>query len=201
MDKQLNISITGGAVVKILFILALAWVAIQVRGIILDVLTAIVIASAIEPAVLKLGKYKFPRVLAVITVYLCLFLAFFFVFYFFLPTVLEDMATFVAQLPNYLDAFTRAGAFDQYAQILGEPAPSQLSINDIMTSIRSGLHINGSFTNAFSAATQVFGGVFSFIIIIVFSFYFAVLETGVDDFLRIIVPKKNQQSGSVHRRK
>ncbi len=193
MDKQLNISITSGTVVKTLFILALAWVAVEIHSIILDVLTAIVLASAIEPAVAKLGQYRFPRILAVISVYLMLFAAFFVIFYFFLPLVLEDFATFISQLPDYLDAFTRVGAFDQYAQILGVPAPSQISVNDIMESIRGGMHITGSFTNVFSAATQIFGGFFSFIIIIVFSFYFAVLETGVDDFLRIIVPKKGQR--------
>ncbi len=192
MDKQLNVSITAGAVVKIIFVLALAWVAFLVRGIILDVLTAIVVASAIEPGVKKLMKYRFPRIVAVISIYLMLFLTFFVIFYFFLPSVLEDLATFISQLPNYLDAFTRVGAFDQYAQILGVASPSQLSVNDIMQGIRDGLNISGTFTNAFAAATQIFGGVFSFVIIIVFSCYFAVLETGVDDFLRIIVPKKRQ---------
>lgn len=193
MDRQVNISITAGTIVKAIFIIALAWMAIEMRGIILDVLTAIVIASAIEPGVSKLVHWRCPRIIAVIIVYLLLFLAFFIVFYFFLPSVLEDLATFIAQLPNYLDAFTRAGAFDQYAQILGVPAPSQISFEDVMASIRSGLHLSGAFTNAFAAATQIFGGFFSFVIIIVFSFYFAVLETGVDDFLRIIVPKKSQR--------
>ena len=193
MDKQLNISITSGTIVKGLFILALAWAFVQLSWVILDVLVAIVIASAIEPGVKKLMLYRFPRILAVLAIYLLLFTTFFVIFYFFIPSVLEDLATFVAQLPNYLDAFTRAGAFDQYAQILGVPAPSQLNINDVMESIRSGLNISGTFTNAFAAATQFFGGFFSFIIIVVFSFYFAVLETGVDDFLRIIVPKKHQR--------
>jgi predicted PurR-regulated permease PerM len=192
MDRQVNISITAGTVVKALFIAAAAWAAWEVRWIILDVLTAIVIASAIEPGIRKLMHFRFPRVLAVIAVYLLMFLTFFVVFYFFLPSVLEDLATFIQQLPNYLDAFTRVGAFDQYAQILGVPAPSQLSIGGIMESVRAGLNVTGTYTNAFSAATQIFGGVFSFIIIIVFSFYFAVLETGVDDFIRIIVPKKRQ---------
>ncbi len=193
MDKQIHVSISAGTVVKTLFILALAWVAFEVRSIILDVLTAIVIASAIEPGVANLVKKRVPRVLAVIAIYLLLFLTFFVIFYFFLPSVLEDLATFIAQLPGYLDAFTRAGAFDSYAKILGVPAPSQLSVNDVMGSIRDGLHISSSFTNAFAAASQVFGGFFSLILIIVFSFYFAVLETGVDDFLRIIVPKRKQR--------
>jgi predicted PurR-regulated permease PerM len=193
MDRQMNISITSGTIVKGLFILALAWAFIQLSWVILDVLVAIVIASAIEPGVKKLMYYRFPRILGVLTIYLLLFATFFVIFYFFIPSVLEDMATFISQLPNYLDAFTRVGAFDQYAQILGVATPSQISIDDVMQSVRGGLNISGTFTNAFSAAAQVFGGFFSFIIIVVFSFYFAVLETGVDDFLRIIVPKKHQR--------
>jgi predicted PurR-regulated permease PerM len=46
--------------------------------------------------------------------------------------------------------------------------------------------------NAFSAFARVFGGVFSFVLVVVFSFYFAVIETGVDDFIRVISPKKHQ---------
>jgi predicted PurR-regulated permease PerM len=188
----MNISITAGTGVKTLFILALAWVALQMSWLILDVLTAIVLASAIEPGVAKLVRYRFPRVVAVLSIYLVLFATFFVVFYFFVPSVLEDLAAFISGLPGYLDAFARAGAFDQYAHILGVPSPSVFSANDIMVGIRESLNLPNTFGNAFSAASQIFGGVFSFILIVVFSFYFAVLETGVDDFLRIIIPKKRQ---------
>jgi len=192
MDRQMHISITTGAVVKTLFILALAWALVKVNWLVLDVLVAIVIASAVEPGVVRLMRLRFPRVVAVIIVYLILFAIFFLVIYFFLPLLLEDLAVFVQQMPSYLDSISRVGAFDQYAQILGVSPPSQLSVNDIMASVRASLDISGALTNPFGAATQIFGGVFSFIIIIVFSFYFAVLETGVEDFLRIIVPKRRQ---------
>jgi len=39
----------------------------------------------------------------------------------------------------------------------------------------------------------VFGGFLSLILIIVLSFYFAVQETGIDDFLRVITPVKHQE--------
>lgn len=159
------------------------------RDIALIVLTAVVIASAMEPGVKALMKRKFPRVFAVIAIYLTLFLVFFCVFYFFLPSVLEDFATFVASLPTYLDAFSRSGAFDSYTQILGLPSPSEFSSADIMQGVRETLDPGGVFGNALSAASHIFGGVFSFILIVVFSFYFAVVETGVDDFLRVVTPK------------
>jgi predicted PurR-regulated permease PerM len=193
MDRQVNISITAGAVIKTLFVLALAWALYKTSWLVLDVLVAIVIASAVEPGVAKLMKFRFPRVVAVISVYLLMFAAFFIVFYFFVPLVLSDFATFISQMPTYLAAFTRAGAFDQYAQILGLSAPSQISVNDIMDGIRSSLNLTSAFSNIFSTISVIFGGFFSFTIIIVFSFYFAVLETGVEDFLHIIVPKRRQQ--------
>lgn len=191
-DRSFNISITAGTVVKTIVILILAWLVFTLRGLILDVLTAVVIASAIEPGVHALMRSGLPRILAVIIVYLLLFIVFFGLFYFFFPSVLEDFATFVSALPSYLDSLTRAGAFDTYASIIGVPAPSLIPVNDIMASIRSALDVSGVFGNAFSAVSFIFGGVFSFIIIIVFSFYFAVLETGVDDFLRIAAPKSHQ---------
>ena len=190
--RHINISITSGTVIKTIFILLAAWVLFLLRGIVLDVLTAIVLASAIDPGVAALKRRKVPRVLAVLLIYLCFFAVFFVIFYFFLPSVLEDFATFVTGLPGYLDAFTRAGAFDSYASILGVPAPSLISSDSIMTSVRSALDVSAIFGNAFGAASAIFGGFFSFIIIIIFSFYFAVLETGVDDFLRIVVPKSQQ---------
>ena len=189
-DRSIHVSITAGTVFKIVLILVGAWFLFTLRHIVLDVVAAVVIASAIEPGVVALVRRKIPRILAVIIIYLILFSVFFGLFYFFLPSVLEDLALFLATLPAYLESFTRAGAFDTYANILGVPAPSAISANDIMQNIRSAFDISGTFGNAFSAVARIFGGVFSLVLIVVFSFYFAVIETGVDDFLNLISPKR-----------
>jgi predicted PurR-regulated permease PerM len=190
--RHFNISITSGTVIKAIFILAAAWALFLLRNIVLDVLTAIVIASAIEPGVAALRRRRVPRVLGVILIYAIIFAVFFVIFYFFLPSVLEDFATFVSGLPSYLDAFSRSDAFASYANLLGAQPHSLLPADSLMNSVRSALDFSAIFNNAFGAASAIFGGFFSFVIIIVFSFYFAVLETGVDDFLRIVVPKSKQ---------
>lgn len=191
-DRPITISITAGAVVKTLVVLVIAWALYILRSEALIVVTAIVIASAVEPGVQGIVRHRIPRILAVIIVYFLLIAAFFVVFYFFLPSVLADFATFLSSLPGYLEAFNRTGAFDQYANILGIPAPSTISADEIMQGVRSAFNISGIFGNAVTAASQIFGGVFSFVLIFVFSFYFAVIETGVDDFLRIVTPKSHQ---------
>ncbi len=190
--RQLHISINAGTVVMAVVVLAGAWLLFTLRHIVLDVVTAIVVASAIEPGVRALSDRKIPRVLAIIVIYLAFFAVFLGIFYFFLPSVLEDFAALIATLPTYLDAFSRSHAFDTYTAILGLPSPSAISPDDIMAGVRESLNLSSTFGNAFSAVSHIFGGMFSLIIIIVFSFYFAVVETGVDDFLRVVAPKKHQ---------
>src|SRR5665213_1404904 len=192
-DRPLTISITAGTVLKSILILVVAWFLFTIRSIVLIVLVAIVIASAIEPGVAGLVKRKVPRIIAVIFVYLCFAAAAFVFFYFFVPTLLSDLATFLTALPTYFDSFTHLSAFDQYSQLLGLPEPTSISANDIFNGIKSALTLSAFFGNALTAATTIFGGVFSFILILVFSFYFAVIETGVDDFLRIVTPRKHQK--------
>ena len=191
-DTHINISFTSGTVIKTIIILVVAALLYQLRSLALIVLTAIVIASAVEPGVRGLTRRGLPRILGVLCVYALLFGAFFVIFYFFLPSVLEDFATFAANIPKYLEALTSNGAFDTYTNILGLPSASSISSTDIMSSVRDALNLGGVFGNAFSAVSHIFGGVFSFILIIVFSFYFAVVDTGVDDFLRIVTPKSHQ---------
>jgi predicted PurR-regulated permease PerM len=191
--RNINVSITSGTVLKAVLILGLTWLFLRLYSVVLIVLTAVVIASAVEPGVRALVRRKIPRVFSVLIIYLLLIGTFFTIFYFFLPSVLADFATFVSSLPTYLVAFNHTGAFDQYANILGIPAPSTISAAEIMSGIRGIFNIGGAFGNAVTAATQIFGGVFSFVLIVVFSFYFAVIETGVDDFLRVVTPRSHQE--------
>ena len=190
-DRPLHISITTGTVLKVILVLVGAWLLFVLKDIALVVLTAIILASAIDPGVKALIRYKIPRVVAVILCYILIFSIFFLVFYLFLPLLLADLATFISAMPTYFDAISNSDAFAQYTQLLGFPAHTGFSANDIVGAVRDALNL-GAFDNPFTAATKIFGGVFSFILIIVFSFYFAVVETGVDDFLRIVSPKKHQ---------
>lgn len=188
----MNISITPGTIVKGLVIIALAALLYQIIDIVLVVLVAITIASAIEPGVAALVEMKMPRILAVISIYLVMFLFFFVLFYFFLPSVLEDFAAFISQLPTYLESFTRSGAFDTYSTILGLPSPSVASADQMMGGLRDFFDFGSAFGSPIAAASAIFGGIFSLILVVVFSFYFAVIDTGVDDFLRIVTPKSHQ---------
>ncbi len=188
-DKPLSITITVGTVIKVLLVAAIAWALYYLRDIVLIILTAIVIASAIEPAAKWFGKYKVPRVAAVLIIYLTFFGSFFGLIYFFLPPVLSETAGFVTSLPQYLEVFNRSDLVASLP-LIGTGGSDQSALADAATQISGILH--GFATDAVSTASSIFGGVFSFLLIIVFSFYFAVQDTGVEDFLRIVAPAKQK---------
>lgn len=192
MDGQkLHVTISTGTLLKTILVLTLAWLLFLLRDVALIVLTAVVISSAVEPGVRAMTRRRLPRVLAVLILYLFMFSAFFLLFYFFFPSVLKDFGTFAASLPTYLDTFTQSNAYNTYSNILGLPSSAELSGSDVIASFRSVFDF-GAGAGTFSAATKIFGGVFSFVLIIVFSFYFAVVETGVDDFIRIVTPRSHR---------
>lgn len=189
MTGDHTISITTGTIIKTLVVLSGAWLLFYLRDLVLVIVTAVVLASAIEPGVQALKKYKVPRVLAVIGIYAIVVGLFLSVFLFFIPLVVQDMATLLSDIPRYLERVNTLSALDEYSNIFGVPLPT-VSAESLVGELKRGLDATGIFTDAFTAMSQVFGGVLSFVLIFVLTFYFAVSETGVGDFLRFVTPRK-----------
>lgn len=182
----MNISITTGTIVKTLLLLGLIWALFVLRDLVLVVLTAIVIASAIEPAARYLHRYRIPRFMAVLSVYLAFFGVFFGFFYFFVPPLLSETLNLLSDFPSYIETM------DSMSVVSGSSSlDATFNIPQLLSQI-SGV-LQGFSTNTLSAASAIFGGALSFILIIIFSFYFAMQSTGIDDFLRVVTPVKNQR--------
>ncbi len=187
-ERDINVHISSGTIVKtILFLLlvALLWF---LRDIVLIVLAAVVIASAIEPGVHGLMRYKIPRILSVLLVYVLALGTFFGIVFFFAPPILSDAAIVLQELPKTFSNFNITDA--THGLLPWGSVSDTIASADILQNLANSLR--DSTGGAFSALSAFFGGVTSFILIIVFSFYFSVQETGVDDFLRVVTPIKEQ---------
>lgn len=189
-DRNISISVNPGSIAFAILFVLLVWLLFALHGIVLIVLTAIVISSAIEPAVLWFMKYRLPRPISVLAVYGLLLGALFSGVYFFVPPLLEEMRNASALLPQYIDQFEFPTTVQDGAAILTGGGSSAIPFTDTLS------ELEGAFSNFsegfFRTVTIVFGGLFSFILIVVLSFYFALQETGVDDFLRVVTPVKYQ---------
>ena len=186
--RDISVHITSGSIITTLLFLALAALLWLLKDLVLILLTAIVIASAMEPAVNFLNRRRIHRVLSVILVYLCVFGTFLSVLFIFIPPILGDAADFLSRLPQTLSAINISDA--THGLLPWGNVGDQISSADLLRNISKTL--SDTTGGVFTTLSAFFGGLTSFILIIVFSFYFSVQETGVDDFLRVVTPVKEQ---------
>lgn len=182
--KPIAITITPGTVVISVLILFGFWLAFMLRDLLLVVLTAVVFASAIEPMILWFVRHSLPRVLSVVIIYIvAMFLVVSF-FYFFLPPLVNEALDFSKMLPQYLEKIQLTSVHSTFTESEGDSLLTQLlKLQDVLKT---------SSASVFSAANTIFGGVMSFILIVVLSFYIAVQDKGLDSFLRLITPMRHQ---------
>jgi predicted PurR-regulated permease PerM len=194
MDKDIRISITPGTVISSLLVLVGAYVLWILRDLVLLVITAIVIASAIEPGVAFFIRHKLPRVLAALLVYVLVFGSVFSFFYFFFPPIIADATGFLSSAPQYLETIRSSTLLHPAGADMSALADQQDGIRSFVNGL---LSIQSVFTQSSAGAIKIlvtfFGGIFSLVLVLVLSFYFALQDTGVDDFLRLVVPLQHEE--------
>jgi predicted PurR-regulated permease PerM len=186
--SPISVTITPKSVITILLFLGLITFLYYVRDLMLIVLTAIVLASSIEPAVRYFMKFRLGRITSVLLVYALVLAVLGGIAFLFLPPIIDDAVNFLATAPKAFESLRLSGSL--YGNVLGGEI-ANLSPLQIFDGVRGSLgNVSGS---VFSTVNTFFGGLVSFVLIIVFSFYFAVQETGIDDFLRLVTPVEHEQ--------
>lgn len=192
INQPLSISITPGSVIKILFILFVAYLLFILRDLLLVILSSVVLASAVEPITKWLMRRRIPRTLSVVMIYVVAIALLAVLVTSFLPPLAKDTKELVSIVPKYIESVSNSD-FEQFpglSYLIGQFNQS-VSSSDFLGQITT---FTGQATFGFVAtASAIFGGLLSFILIIVISFYLAVQEDGVGNFLRIVTPIKHEK--------
>lgn len=221
-NSKLTVNITPGSFLRGFFFILFFWFLYVIKDLVIVVLVAIVIASGIEPLIIWFNKYKIKRLPAAIISYLGLFGILTGLLFFFVPSVLNEASSFLTTLPKYLDSTDLWNPLNvnnqdiknsqsvvnglsqginnpvQYAKDISSSQiknltgnTSSFGITDLVNSIQNiTSNVSDGFVKIISA---VFGGLFSFILIVVLSFYLLVQEDGVGRFLGLITPVKHEK--------
>jgi len=177
----MQITITPGTIVTTVLILLGFWLLFYLGNVVLTVVAAIIIASGIEPATARLVRIGLPRILAVVSIYLFALLVLLLLVSVFMPPLVSETRSFVDALPQYLDEMnlTSPVAIDETQTI----TQKLLQFQEVLSASRESLA---------NTLVAIFGSIFSFILIVVLSFYLAVQEGGLTNFLRTITPLQKQ---------
>ncbi|HEY4504295.1 MAG TPA: AI-2E family transporter [Candidatus Paceibacterota bacterium] len=190
-SKPITVNISTVSVIKVLGIFVCVVVLFLVRDVALVLLMALVLASAIEPIVKRLTQSRLPRVVAVLSVYLAvvaLVLVFTFVF---VPPMLTEVSRIADTLPQYIETFNFPNIFSTKVNLVGGELINSGSIKDAIMQVQKAL--SGLSHGFFQTASLIFGGALSAMLILVISFYLAVEERGIENFLRVIIPIEREE--------
>lgn len=192
--REQTIHIASGTVFKVILIVLFFWIAFLLKNLLIIVLMSIVIASATEPVTVSMTKRRIPRLLAVILVYLVLALVLVGSVFFLLLPLLSESSEFLNNLPVYFNAETVSSGIANNSFLSSQPLVSGLqnsvNLEGIITQING--VITGLSSSTFNTVSTVFGGILSFMLMAVLSFYLAVDDDGVGKFLKIITPLKHE---------
>jgi predicted PurR-regulated permease PerM len=173
------ISISIRTIVQALLAIVLVLGLYYIRDLVYIVLTSIVLASFVESGVKKLTKRGIGRTLSVVVIYFCTLALGIFFLYLFIPVFLEQLAQFSIFIDKYLPA-SSAGQYE----VSGMNLSSILSNLEILASNQG--------AGVVQAASMIFGGLFNFVLLVVISFYLSINKGGIENFLRIVTPEKQE---------
>ncbi len=194
LDQPIIISITMGAIFKVILALILFYLMFVLRNLLLILLTSVVLASAIEPLTRFFIRRKLPRVAGVLVVYVASISMLAGFFYIFLPPLISDGISIAQTIPEYISELSES---DRFTAV---PA-----LSDFIKDFSETGTVNGDWLNLFGSKagsttagllttfSGFFGGLTSAILIIVFSFYLAVQEDGVANLIRLITPIRHEK--------
>ncbi len=194
-DRNLNITISTWTLFKIVLVVFLVYFLIKLRILLFAVLTAIVIASFVGSAVNRMKRYVKNRTLAVFIIYIFTFLILGGLFSVFIPVFIDEMSTLVTQLGSYiphnsiLNGF-QSGNISGVKDVVGT-ITKNASLNDVIKSTKN--FVDTFSGGLFDVVGNAFGGLFNLFIVMIVSFYLSIKEDGIENFLRIIIPRKEEE--------
>ena len=173
------IEVSPKTIFWVLFIGVLAYLLYIVRDIVAVLIFAIIIASALEPLLAYAEKKRVPRLLSLIVIYLLFFVLFAAFLYILLPLLLDEFRDLTQNYSAYFGKIEEAAGTITFIPGLSG------NVHDLLSQLTEQIP---SFTSLLSYASSIFGGIVSFIVVLVVSFYLALSHGALDDFLRSVLP-------------
>ncbi len=181
------------ATIMVLALLFFANFIDEIGNILIVFFVSIIFAAALDPTVDQLEKYKIPRGVSVIGIYLFLFALIAFFFSQLVPLVatqLVELARGISSLLVDLDT-TKLPFSEFYAaeldDFLAELDPSQITANLENFSDQ----LKGLAGNTIDALKGIFNGIVNLILVLILTFFLTIDERGVDDFFISLFPSKH----------
>lgn len=179
MEQQTTIEISTSSILKLIFIIFGLIFIYFIRDIVLMVLAALIFAIALDRPIDLLQDRKVPRFLAAIFIYLVLFSVVGLLFYLVIPALAVQIKSFVLNYSLYLEGLGRL-----------QSPPGFINLKDLFSQLAE--ELTRSAETLAGTLISVFGGLISFLTIIVVAVFLNIQENGVKKFIFYLTPVEHQ---------
>jgi len=186
MAESKTIHISWATIFKVAAVILFLIFLYLIRDVIIIFIFALIVASAIAPAVDLLEKIKIPRVLGALIVYVVVigFLAF--LISLVVAPLIRDIKNLSSNFPEYIESLSLKfkslqKAFSRYESLINQFQKFLVNLEGRLQNL-----------DLFSTFINIFGGIFSFLLALIISFYLSVQKKGVQRILGSISPFKHR---------
>lgn len=186
MSDHIHIDISTASILKAILVILFFVFLYLLKDVLVILLFAIIIASAISPFANWLDSKGFPRLLGVLLLFLSILGLMILFFSLIIPYISEEISQLTVALPQIIINISSSLERAQSA------SPKFLDFISEMQNTLEGLssYLQQAAQSIVGMVVSIFGGIMSFIAIIIISFYLSVTKKGIESFLGSVVPEK-----------
>ncbi|PIV10349.1 MAG: hypothetical protein COS49_00985 [Candidatus Portnoybacteria bacterium CG03_land_8_20_14_0_80_41_10] len=184
MNQSQTINISTSTILRAIVILLALVFLYLIRDILMIVFVAVIIAAAINGPVSWLQKNKVPRLLGVIFIYLLLLLVIGLIVTLIFPPLANEIKQLAVHFPGIVEKIGLS--IQQWWQDYNLGTNLQTFLDQISN------RLSQAASSVFATTVNLFGGLFSAVVILVISFYLSVQEKGAKRFLVSLTPGEHQ---------
>ncbi len=177
------ISITTGAILKAVAIVALLYFAWLIGDILMLLFIALIFATLIDPTVNKMEKFKIPRGASIIIIYILVLLFLGLAVWFLIPPIVEQVTRLSTNFPDLWQRLSgNLESLRQYTQGGGVLETLQQNLRSIQSSLTT------AAGGVYSFIVSVFKNIVNFFLLLVITFYLVAQKDSLSKIMKSMAP-------------
>lgn len=184
---KVEFTIATGTILKIVGVILLLWFLYMVHDLIAIVFVALILSSVIDPLADWFEVRRIPRALAVVIVYVVLLSILGLTIGVLIPPLVQEVRDLASNFSYVWDRLVSGALlFREYSMQSGFSKNIEQGLTAVQTALTRA--VGGVFTTV----VGVFGGLFSFVLILVITFYMVTQEDGLRKIFKVLIPGQYQ---------
>ncbi len=201
--KEMKVSLSIDSIVKATFavlgVIGFAYLLYYLKDVIIIFAVALFLSAVFNPAVDKLEKYRIPRPLGIILMYIVVLGVITVIFTSLVPIIASQVSDLAGRVKDYVQTIVSGEDADSWFIQRLQPFANQIWQNVDSTQILNGLtsglkEIGSKLTsfagNAIGAIFVIFNGLFNLVLVLILTFFMVVNKKHSSNFFHSLFPRK-----------